>query len=301
MAGGTYLFFDGALEYYFKWYVASTIFFGITFGFFKILLDLLKLERYAKKDKNDKLLFAGLWTANTHHFVVNILVLMTIYYPKCNPNTFLAQVREEDCFYYSDSLAVRNLMFTCGYLTYDLILLFTVYDQKDKLTTQMKWHHVVGSSGLVAAIYAGYCFPNLGNIALTCEVSTMFLNYRSMYTKEELGKPVPMVNQLVFFFTFTIFRIISFPIIIVYELYGIYMVFNQVNALRKFAIFVQFANLVWMLCLNFMWYGLILKGLKKLLQGAGLLAPDAKTGDKKKEVRDKLVDSDEKAPENGPE
>jgi hypothetical protein len=207
----------------------------------------------------------SLWTANFHHLIINTLVFYSIFYPNCNPNQALSVLRDERCMFFPDFAAARNLLFTCGYLSYDFLILMFLYPREDKLTSQMMWHHFMGGSGLIATILVGYSFPNLGNYAMTCEVSTFFLNYRNMYNKDELGKTFPMVNQLIFFFTFTFFRIISYPCIFVLELYCCYILYSKLSVFQLVCMAIQFANFAWMLLLNFQWYGLILRGLKKLL------------------------------------
>jgi len=43
-------------------------------------------------------------------------------------------------------------------------------------------------------MHAGYANLAAANMSLVCEVSTFFLNYRSMYSKEELAQTIPMIN-----------------------------------------------------------------------------------------------------------
>lgn len=42
------------------------------------------------------------------------------------------------------------------------------------------WHHIIGVSGLVMSLYAGYGYPVAGAISLLAEASTIFLNFREM-------------------------------------------------------------------------------------------------------------------------
>ena len=264
---GSHFTRDYHKAFFAKWYFCSIIFFAAVFFFWRAVFETLKPERYTKKNSTEKSVFVALWTANVHHLIINYFVFQSILYPTCNPSMALAQMRDELCYWTADEIAVRNLMITCGYLTYDFIILLNFYEFKDNFTQQMLKHHFMGASGLFATIYVGYSVAGLGNIALTCEVSTLFLNYRSMYSKEELGKPVPMVNQIIFFLTFTVFRVISYPVIWFYDTYACIMLFSRLSNLQILALFVQWANFTWMLLLNFHWYGLILKGLKKMLQG----------------------------------
>lgn len=52
--------------------------------------------------------------------------------------------------------------------------------------------------------------PQLTHVAMTCELSQIFLNIRNVMGKESTGL-IPLVNNLLFFVTYTVFRIILFP------------------------------------------------------------------------------------------
>ena len=70
--------------------------------------------------------------------------------------------------------------------------------------------------GIVFAIHAGYGAICVCNMSLLVEVSTFFLNYRSTFPKDELGKFVPMIHNFLFLICYTIFRVLLFP-------YGMWM------------------------------------------------------------------------------
>jgi hypothetical protein len=55
----------------------------------------------------------------------------------------------------------------------------------------MLWHHFLGVSGILLGNIGGYGQCGLITLMLLVEVSTVFLNYRAMYTKDEIGDPVP--------------------------------------------------------------------------------------------------------------
>lgn len=86
----------------------------------------------------------------------------------------------------------------------------------DPLAIQTLFHHVIGTTGLFVGVMAGYGAAGIANLSVLTEISTIFLNYRSMFSKNELNNLIPMVNQVLFFITYTIFRMFLFP-------YGTYM------------------------------------------------------------------------------
>ena len=52
-------------------------------------------------------------------------------------------------------------------------------------------HHMIAILGVFCGTYAGYGVPGIGAMSLTTELSTIFLNYREMYSKDDLGLPIP--------------------------------------------------------------------------------------------------------------
>jgi hypothetical protein len=89
-----------------------------------------------------------------------------------------------------------------------------------------------------------------------------------MYNKDEITHLVPTINQLTFFVTYTIFRIMSFPFVCCRMVLVMYYVWDTLPIDRKgtatFA-FVFFFSL-WILML--IWYRLILKAFYRAILGA---------------------------------
>lgn len=79
----------------------------------------------------------------------------------------------------------------------------------------------------------GYGVPSAANVALTCELSTFFLNYRTMYNKDEMNEKIPLVNQIVFFITFTLIRVMIFPILAYMLIITVVMNWNELSNMRK--------------------------------------------------------------------
>lgn len=58
----------------------------------------------------------------------------------------------------------------------------------------MVWHHVMVVIGVWLGMYGGFAAPAISNCACFCEVSAIFLNYRSMWSKKEMNDPIPTLN-----------------------------------------------------------------------------------------------------------
>lgn len=62
--------------------------------------------------------------------------------------------------------------------------------------------------GFGCCLGAGYGLPANAAITLFCEASSVFLNIRSTFSKEMRSTKLYAANDMMFFFSFTIFRII---------------------------------------------------------------------------------------------
>ena len=107
----------------------------------------------------------------------------------------------------------------------------------------------------------GFGAPGIGNLTLCCEISTIFLNYRSMFTKDQLSEFLPMVNQVIFFIFYTIFRVCLFPYGTYKMLMNMYYAWNKTSNVALGMYIFMLTEYIAMFGLNLYWYKLILKGL----------------------------------------
>ena len=160
----------------------------MVFHFWKVLFSIIQHPEYISKDFSDKTEYLSLWTANTHHFIIVFVVLHFLKNSECQGAYDFIFLHDPVCVYTADYGCVRAVMITCGYLSYDFIIYkFLIEDRGNPLYKQTLAHHIIGTIGLISAVLTGFSFTGIGNIALLCEISTFFLNYRAMYTKENLG------------------------------------------------------------------------------------------------------------------
>ena len=118
---------------------------------------------------------------------------------------------------------------------------------------------------IVLADVGGYCMPGFSCMMLSVELSTIFINFRSLYDKKDFGLFFPQVCQVLFFLSFTGLRMIGIP-------YSIYMLFKSsqvtwphLEAGRQFCWVSSISFFVGIYFLNIYWYTLILKGIAKLI------------------------------------
>jgi len=94
-------------------------------------------------------------------------------------------------------------------------------EKQSILNKQIKFHHAVILSVYLLSLFAGYGLPGCACAILLGEFSSMFLSYKSMFSKESRNKQIAKVNLICFFLAFTLFRIVFYP-------YLVYRTFIQI-------------------------------------------------------------------------
>ena len=105
-----------------------------------------------------------------------------------------------------------------AYTKFDFIVCYFLYGGSTDLDMQMYFHHVAAIMSIFASYLHGYGLVNAASIGFLMEGSTFFLNYRGMLTEREQEGTPGLIANLLFFFSYTIFRVILVP----YNLIRIY-------------------------------------------------------------------------------
>jgi len=122
------------------------------------------------------------------------------------------------------------------------------------------------------SLFAGYGWPAIATVAMLSEISSLFLNYKEMFSKESRNTPIAQANQLAFFFTFLIFRVVLFAILTYKCFQMLLLTVHLVSWIRIVTMVPMLLLAVAGVILNMYWFRLILKGLKRLMQERGILA-----------------------------
>ena len=167
-------------------YFGSTVFFMGVYFFWRFLLEVvLKNKSYLDKNYKDRSFVLSCWTANTHHAIVAIYAFYNLTNPLCDKyDGFFTWFNDEKCLVTSDKRHVYIAAISGGYFIYDGIVLFCMVQSYDALGLQTLAHHIIASSGLFVGVMAGYGAAGIANLTCLSEISTIFLNYRSMYPKD---------------------------------------------------------------------------------------------------------------------
>ena len=157
----------------------------------------------------------------------------------------------------------------------------------------MVWHHFCGILAMLSALLVGYSIPGAISTSMLAEISGIFMNYRNMTSPDNVNSALYFYNQLAFFLTFTIFRMILFPVL-VYKCWLVaFLILDEVSLLRKLA-FINFGIQVHLiLFLNVFWYTLLLKKAHSVIFGKKNNLTENKAEDDYSKINDKSENESE--------
>jgi len=259
----------------------TSLFFGMLFIVSYLFLKVvLKPEFFMKKkDEKERYEVVVLIIGNLHHVVASTCVLYTIFYMCDYP--FAMFNGDEMCLRTYKPFYSHLGAFTCGYFVYDLFMQLCVYQDFSPLGYQNIAHHCLTWMSFVSCWIAGHNTPMQSHITMICEFSQIFLNIRNTIGKKSTGT-LPLINNLCFFFAYTLFRVIMFPILLgvhfqqtkYYDLWNTGKFTSIIGDSREDQFTPVMSQIGWILtlifftmvvCLNFFWYSIIMKGMIRLI------------------------------------
>ena len=198
-----------------------------------------------------------------------MLILIFAFYvfstPNCQDPYAFQWFFDDKCFITVDYRFAFASIFTAGFLSYDFRIQRKMSIDEVEADHLLLFHHIFGVIAIINAIIGGYGNAGISCLALLVEVSSLFLNYRILIDKSDYDKTPAITIFLLFFMTFTIFRMIMLP----YGLYlcykTFYLTFNFVSILRKITYVIAILQFIFLICINYYWYYRILRILKKVV------------------------------------
>jgi len=249
--------------------VSFSIFCASASVIYFVIDRLIRPEFYVKKEKvEDRIQVATLLNCAIHHLSTCANGFYIIFY--MNPSSTYMGVLFDPEPEYMEYVPLTSMMvvFTLSYFAYDyLVMKFIVKNSETDLGKQHKVHHIICILLAIFALGSGMMLPKLFCIAMMCESSMIFLNYRNMLGKNNWKGTLSMINSVVFFLTYTVFRIVLFPILIyshikyrsIYDFYSMSFIYKA---------YWWFSVLLFtvIICLNIFWYKFIVKGIVALFK-----------------------------------
>ncbi|KAG6642614.1 hypothetical protein I3843_09G147600 [Carya illinoinensis] len=159
----------------------------------------------------------------------------------------------------SSPLSVFALGVSVGYFLADLGMIFWLYPSLGGLEYVI--HHSLSGVAVAYSMFSGegqlYTF-----MILISEVTTPEVNMRWYLDTAGMKRSIAyLMNGVLIFFAWLAARIVLF----IYMFYHVYLHYDQVIQMHPFGYFLVFVVPSALAMMNLMWFGKILKGLKKTL------------------------------------
>ncbi|KNA23774.1 hypothetical protein SOVF_022070 [Spinacia oleracea] len=159
----------------------------------------------------------------------------------------------------SSTLSTFTLGVSVGYFIADLSMIMWLYPSLGGIEYVI--HHSLSGIAVAYAMFSGegqlYTF-----MVLISEVTTPEINMRWFLDTAGLKRShAYLINGIVIFFAWLVARILLF----VYMFYHVYLHYEQVMQMHIFGFFLVFVVPSVLAAMNLMWFGKILRGLKKTL------------------------------------
>lgn len=156
----------------------------------------------------------------------------------------------------------------------DCIRMFLYIEHQNKYIKESLFHHSAIFIAFFCSFVGGYAYPGICNLFLIAEVSSIFLNYNDMFSKENRNSSMATINKVTFFIFYTVTRIFSWPYYQYLIIWNFFYIWSLVGVFRKICIVVGWIQSMGVLLLNVYWYYLILKKLVRMIKGTDNVEPD---------------------------
>ncbi|KAK9267314.1 hypothetical protein L1049_009737 [Liquidambar formosana] len=159
----------------------------------------------------------------------------------------------------SSPLSTFALGVSVGYFLADLGMIFWLYPSLGGMEYVV--HHTLSAIAVAYAMLSGegqlYTY-----MVLISEVTTPEINIRwYLDTAGMKRSSAYLINGVVIFFAWLVARVLLF----IYMFYHVYLHFDQVNQMHAFGFILVFVVPAALAIMNLIWFGKIVKGLKKTL------------------------------------
>ena len=200
-------------------------------------------------------------------------------YTKLNSDKRWGFLKDQQCFLEVNKGFVFIQIFSIGYMINDYVRMHFLLSASNKYIKEALFHHTAIFIAFFCSFVGGYAYPGICNLFLIAEVSSIFLNYNDMFSKENRNSSLSLINRILFFVTYTVTRVFSWPYYMYLIIWNFFYIWNVIGVVRKVCIVVGWVQSMMVLVLNLYWYWLILKKLIKMIKGTDNYEPDAADDD----------------------
>ena len=149
----------------------------------------------------------------------------------------------------------------------DFAKMYIWISKPNEYIKQAMFHHIAIFIAFFCSMVGGYAYPGICNLFLIAEVSSIFLNYNDMFTKENRNSRLALCNKITFFVFFTVTRVIAWPYYEYLIVINLVMIWESVGIVRSLCVIIGWIQSILVLLLNFYWYYKIVKKLIRIIKG----------------------------------
>lgn len=201
-----------------------------------------------------------------HHLIIFGYIIYIAFWHSCDSkHSYIYVLADDVCLMQVKKEAVYGFMFTMGYLIYDYIIQVYYCAESNPLLSQIQFHHYIVFTGMICGLVVGYGFVAVGFLGLSIELSSIFLNYRSLFKREEMSKPIPTAIQLIFVVLYIFLRMVMLPYYYFLFVKILYYSWDLINIFQVFAGLLLIVISILMYGLHLIWFKQIMVGLAKAM------------------------------------
>ncbi|CAN8325283.1 unnamed protein product [Cochlearia groenlandica] len=221
-------------------------------------LSLIHVKPYSALTKIKRIEWNNRGISTVHAVFISFLSLYFVFFSDLFSDQRSTQ--EEPMVFRSSSLSNFGLGVSVGYFLADLGMIFWLYPSLGG--SEYILHHCL--SGLSVAYSLFYREAQVYTyMVLISEVTTPEINLRWYLDIAGFKRSKAyLINGVAIFFAWLIARIVLF----IYMFYHVYMHYDQVVKMQTFGFLLVFVVPVLLSVMNLIWFGKIVKGMKKTLE-----------------------------------
>ena len=151
--------------------------------------------------------------SNVHHFIVIFFAFVTLLTQCEKPFGYIRF--DEQCLRTYKPIYSHVIVYSFAYQVYDMLIQIVLLQDFTPLGIQSYIHHIATIVCFMLALSGGMHMPQGTHLTMVCEVSQVFLNVRNAYFGKHATGTMPLINNILFVVSYTIFRMMFFPILII--------------------------------------------------------------------------------------
>ena len=205
--------------------------------------------------------------AMIHATIASVLGYLILFHSCNEPGKTM--INDDFCLMNPSKFLTFASVLSAGYLLYDILVCFLLVKDKSALMKQTYLHHCLGLIGVLGSMYAGKWNISISSVSMITEISTIFLNFRTILILQKKGDTVLFkINLFLFVILFIISRILFYPVTI-YRIYCGFLILDYESYERsKLIVSIVLSALYCLLFfLQLIWFQKILQTMVKTFSG----------------------------------